>query len=145
VVLVAHEFFQVERRGVVKKLAGLAEQKRFGVHLGGGALSQLGQHGNFGCFQDAIETAQHRERQDDLAIFGLLVIAAQEISDGPDEGGKIGVAHAGWFSGNGSEPVATGVDGRQVIILAKKRCARMRDAARVKFSARVHAAKVMAK
>jgi hypothetical protein len=35
VVLVAHELLQVERRGVVEELAGLAEQEGLGVHPGG--------------------------------------------------------------------------------------------------------------
>ncbi len=34
-------------------------------------------------FQDALQAAQHGERQDDLAVVGLLVVAAQEIGDGP--------------------------------------------------------------
>ena len=57
------------------------------------ALLQLRQHGGLGGFQHAIEPPQHGERQDDLAVFGLLVVAAQQIGDGPDEGREIGVAH----------------------------------------------------
>ena len=110
VVLVAHELLQVERRGVVEKLAGLAQQERFGIHLGLLAFGQFGKHGGLGGFQHAIEPAQHGERQDDLAVFGLLVVAAQQIGDGPDEGGEIGVAHARRWSG--IEAVAGFVDGR---------------------------------
>ena len=29
----------------------------------------------------------------DLAVSGLLVVAAQQIGDGPDERGKVGIAH----------------------------------------------------
>ena len=35
----------------------------------------------FGRLQEAIETAQHDERQNDLAIFGLLEIATQDFRD----------------------------------------------------------------
>ena len=94
VVLITHELFQVEGRGVVKELAGFAQQERLGVDLGGGAFLQLREHGSFGAFQHAIQSAQDGERQDDLAIFRLFVIAAQEVGHGPDDGGKIGVAHA---------------------------------------------------
>lgn len=38
--------------------------------------------------QQAIEAAEHGEGEDDAAILGLLVIAAQEIGDGPDEIGQ---------------------------------------------------------
>jgi hypothetical protein len=93
-VLVAHELLQVEGRGVVEKLAGFPQQERLGVDLGGGALLQLDEHGGLGRLQHAIQSAQHRERKDDLSVFRLLVIATQEIGHGPDEGGKIGVAHA---------------------------------------------------
>jgi len=54
------------------------------------SLFQFRQHGGFRVFQHAIETAQNRERQDDLAVFGLLVVAAQEISDGPDKEERLG-------------------------------------------------------
>jgi hypothetical protein len=59
VILVAHELFQVERRGVVKELAGSCGAETVRVHLGFGALGQLGKHGNLGGFQHAIEAAQN--------------------------------------------------------------------------------------
>ena len=93
VVLVAHELLQVERRGVVEELAGLAQQEGLGIQAGRLAGFLLGQHGGLGGFQHAIQAAQHGEGQDDLAVFGLLVVAAQEVGDGPDEGGKVGIAH----------------------------------------------------
>ena len=36
---------------------------------------------------------QDGERQDHLALFGLLEVAAEEIGDGPDEGGEVGIRH----------------------------------------------------
>ena len=105
VVLVAHELLQVERRGVVEELAGFPQEERLGVQPGLLALGQLGEHGGLGGLQHAIETAKDGERQNDLAVFGLLVVAAQEIGDGPDEGGKIRVGHVEWFLRNESESV----------------------------------------
>jgi hypothetical protein len=35
--------------------------------------------------ENAVETAEDREWKDDLSVFGLLVIATEEIGDGPDE------------------------------------------------------------
>ena len=93
VVLVAHELLQVERRRVVEELAGLPQQEGLGVQPGLLARGQLGEHGGLGGFEHAVEAAQDGERQDDLAVLGLLVVAAQQIGDGPDEGGEIGVAH----------------------------------------------------
>jgi hypothetical protein len=46
------------------------------------------QHRGFGLFEDAVETPQHHEGQDDLAVLGLLEVAAQEFGDGPDEGAE---------------------------------------------------------
>ena len=46
----------------------------------------LGQHGRLGGLQHAIQAAQHGEGQDDLAVFGLLVVAAQQVGDGPYQG-----------------------------------------------------------
>jgi hypothetical protein len=48
IVLVAHQLFQVERRGVVKELPGLSQQERLGVNPGPFALGQLGQHRRLG-------------------------------------------------------------------------------------------------
>ena len=87
VVLIAHQLLQVERRRVVEELAGFPQEERLGIQLrpSGLAASSASTAGLVG-FEDAIETPQHRERQDDLAVLGLLVVAAQEVGDGPDEG-----------------------------------------------------------
>ena len=95
-------FFRSKRRRVVEELAGLPQEEGLGVHAGLLALGQFGEHGGLGGLQHAIETAEDGERQDDLAVFGLLVVAAQEIGDGPDEGGEIGVGHAGWLLARGT-------------------------------------------
>jgi hypothetical protein len=54
-------------------------------------LSQLGEHRRLGRLEHAVEAAQHGEGQDDLAVLGLLVVAAEEVGDGPDEGGEVRV------------------------------------------------------
>lgn len=36
-----------------------------------------------GRLQHALQSPQHRERQDDLAVVGLLVVPPQEVGDGP--------------------------------------------------------------
>jgi hypothetical protein len=90
VVLVAHQLLQVERRRVVEELARTCEQERLGVEPGLGRARLLGQHGGLGRLEHAVEAAQHGERQDDLAVLGLLVVAAEEVGDGPDEGGEVG-------------------------------------------------------
>jgi hypothetical protein len=41
--------------------------------------------GGLGGFEDAIQAAQDSERQDDLAVVGLFVVAAEQVGDGPDE------------------------------------------------------------
>ena len=46
----------------------------------------LVQHGLLGWLEDAVQAADHGQRQDHLAVLGLLVVAAEEIGDAPDEG-----------------------------------------------------------
>jgi hypothetical protein len=55
--------------------------KRLGIQslLFSGGL--FGQHRGLRWFQNAIQTPQHGERQDHLAIFGLLVVTAQKVGD----------------------------------------------------------------
>ena len=87
VVLVAHELLQVQRRGVVEKLARFAQQKGLRVQAGGFAGGFLSQHLGLGGLQHTVQPAQHGKRQDHLAILALLVVAAQQVGDGPNEGG----------------------------------------------------------
>jgi hypothetical protein len=47
----------------------------------------------------------------------LLVIAAQKIGDRPDEGRKIGIAHARRWSGDKGEKARWSMENRRVIIL----------------------------
>jgi hypothetical protein len=85
VILVAHQFFHVEERGVAEALPGLAQQEGFRVDAAPLFTGVFGQHRLFGAFEHAIEAAQHGERQNDLTVFRLLVIAPQQVSDRPDE------------------------------------------------------------
>jgi hypothetical protein len=86
VVLVAHELLQVQRRGVVEVLPGLCAAGRARGSARPWSRLATRPARRLGGFEHAVEAAQHREGQDDLAVLGLLVVAAQQVGDGPDEG-----------------------------------------------------------
>ena len=79
--------FRVRRRGVVDLDAG------DGLEDGADGLDgqglDAGEDLGFGGLEDAVEAAQHDERQDDAAVLGLLVVAAQQVGDRPDEAGVV--------------------------------------------------------
>ncbi|MNZ98166.1 hypothetical protein D3C78_1174430 [compost metagenome] len=54
-------------------------------------LLSLRQNGGLGRPQHALHAPQQGERQDDAAVLRLLEIAAQQVGDGPEEGGGLGV------------------------------------------------------
>ena len=54
-------------------------------------LRVLRQHLRLGRREQAVEAAQHRQRQDDLAVFVPLVRTAEQVADAPDEVGELGV------------------------------------------------------
>jgi hypothetical protein len=85
VVLVAEQLGEIQRARVVEALPRLAKQEGLGVEAGPGLGIELGQHGGLGRRQRAVQPAQHREGQDDVAVLALLVVAAQRVGDGPDE------------------------------------------------------------
>ena len=77
VILIAHELLHVERGRIEEVVAGFPQEERFRVQsdlLSGGQLSK---HSGLGGLQHAVKTPQDREGEDHLAVFGLLVIAAQ--------------------------------------------------------------------
>ena len=88
VVRIAEQLAERHFRGVVEALPRGALKKGVGIKPHGLLGGFLGQHSGFGRLQHTIQTPQHREGEDDLAVIGLLVIAPEEISDRPDEGGK---------------------------------------------------------
>ena len=47
------------------------------------------EHRLLGRLQHAVQAAQHGQRQDDLAVLGLLVVAPQQVGDRPDERGVV--------------------------------------------------------
>ena len=51
----------------------------------------LGKDPGLGRREEAVEAAQHRQRQDDLAVLVPLVWAAEQVADAPDEVGELGV------------------------------------------------------
>ena len=93
VVLVPHQLLQVERRRIEEELLGLLDEEWLGVQPSLLSKRLLGEHGGLRAFENAVEPPEDGERQDDLAVLGLLVIAAEEIGDRPDEGGEVRRAH----------------------------------------------------
>ena len=51
-------------------------------------------HGGLGRRENAVEPAQHRQRQDDLAILVSLAGATEQIADASDEAGDGGMSSA---------------------------------------------------
>ena len=109
VILIAHEFLEIKRRCVEEKLAGLAKQERLGIQPRFLPDGQFGEYRRLGGFEHAVQPAQHGERQDHLAVRGLLVVATQQVGDGPEESGQIAFAHAAYLFivSGGSEPIFT--------------------------------------
>src|SRR5690606_1510544 len=83
----------VERRGVHELKSGLPQEELLRVHAGFGALLQLLEDGSLRRFQDAVESAEHGEREDNLAVLMGFVVTAEEVGDGPDERGEVGLCH----------------------------------------------------
>jgi hypothetical protein len=94
VVGIAHQHLHVEGRGVVEALARLAQQERLRVQTFLQAAGVLFQNGRLGRLQHAIEAPQHGEREDDFAVVGLFVVAAEKVGDGPYEGGESLLIHS---------------------------------------------------
>ena len=90
VILVAHELLQVERRGVVEKLTGLAQQEGLGIQAGSLAGFLLGKDGSLGRFQYAIQAAQDDEGEDDLTVLVTLISATKQFEGAPDGRGHAG-------------------------------------------------------
>lgn len=91
---------EVEPREVVERPAGhLTEQAvDDGIRL---VLHPIvfHQHGGVCRRQDGIEAAKDREGEDDLAVFVPFIGSAQEVADGPDEAGDLGVGFGGHAGG----------------------------------------------
>jgi hypothetical protein len=81
IVLIAHELAHIERRHIGEALPGFAQDERLRVQPRLLLLSVFAQHGPLGGFQNAVQTPENSEGQDDLAIVGLLVVAAQKVRD----------------------------------------------------------------
>src|SRR5690606_19953316 len=69
-------------------------QERAGVQAAAAVLLQRFQHLVLGGGEHALQAAQHREREDHLAVVGLLVVATQQVRDGPGEVGELSVLAA---------------------------------------------------
>lgn len=66
-------------------LACLAQQERVGIQARLCLGVELLQHCKLGRVQHAVQPPQHGEGEDDAALLALLVVAAKEVRDGPDE------------------------------------------------------------
>ena len=93
VILIAQHGAQIHRTDVVEPNLRDAQQERCGVDARRLLLADFGQDLLLGRCQHAVHAAKHGERQDHLAVVGLLEVAAQQVCDGPDEGGKGGLIH----------------------------------------------------
>lgn len=87
--LIPHQLLQVQGTGVVEVLAGLPQEERPRVQPRLRPGRELIEYRLLRGLEDTVEAAEDGERQDDLAVVGLLVVPAEEIRDGPDEGGQI--------------------------------------------------------
>ena len=80
-------------RGVVEALPSLPDEVRIGIHARLLLVGVFDQDGLLGGLQDAVEATQNGERQNDLAVIRLFVVAPQQIGDRPDEGRQRLVIH----------------------------------------------------
>jgi hypothetical protein len=85
VVLVPHQPFHVQRGGVVEQLARFLDQERRWVEAGSLPFFLFLEDQRFGFLEDAVQSPQHGERQDDTPVFRLLVVAAEQVGDSPNE------------------------------------------------------------
>ena len=73
-------------RGVEEADPGDPEQERIQGDAEVPLLSVFLEDRFLGRFEDAVEPSEDREGQDDPPVFRLLVVAPQEVGDGPNEG-----------------------------------------------------------
>ena len=91
---VADQLRHIHRRGVVEALPRRAQQERLRVQAFARPLLELRQNCGLGRRQHAVQPPQNRERQDNLAVVGLLVVAPEQIGDRPDKGRQRLMIHA---------------------------------------------------
>src|SRR5258708_17751474 len=80
---------EVERRGVEELLARDGAQDR--LHVLNATLELLCafQHGVLRWLKDTVKPTEDGQRQDHLAVLGLLVVSTQKVSDRPNEAGMV--------------------------------------------------------
>jgi hypothetical protein len=74
-----------QRAGVVGLDAGRGLQDGVDVLDSAGEGLRAGEDLGLGGLEDTVEPAEQDEGQDDAAVLGLLLVAAQQVGDGPDE------------------------------------------------------------
>ncbi len=80
---VCGERLHVHGGRVVEALLRFAQQEGLRVDSGTPPGGIFRQYGFLGLVQHAVHTAQHGERQNDFAVFRLLVVAAEQIGNRP--------------------------------------------------------------
>src|SRR5262249_32759731 len=96
VVLVVEELVEVQLRDVVELLLRGAPERQ--LHVRDALLLQLAclrEYLLFGRLEHAVEPTEDNEREDDLPVLRLLVVAAQDLGERPEEVGPF--AETGHF------------------------------------------------
>ena len=87
-VRVVEQPLEVQRRRVVERPSrGVLKELPSHVVALCAVLSVCVEHRLFRVGENAVEAAQHRQRQDDLAVLVTLVRTTQQVADPPDEPG----------------------------------------------------------
>ena len=86
---VVEELREGQRARVVELLARHGLEDGLDVLDPAGELLVLLEDRLLGGLKDAVEAADDGQRQDHLAVLGLLVVAAEQVGDAPDEGGVV--------------------------------------------------------
>ena len=94
VVLIAHEFLQIQRRCVVEVMLRRFVQHDLGAKFLLLAALRFFKHRVLRRREHAVKPAQHREGKNDLPVLRLLEIATEQISNRPNERGEVGVGHS---------------------------------------------------
>jgi len=98
VVRVLQQLGEVEPAGVVEADAGGLHQHPLAQGLGQaeGVLVRL-PYRLAGEGEHLVQAPQEDEREDDPAVLGLLVVAAQQVGHAPDEADLFGEVVHGWL------------------------------------------------
>jgi hypothetical protein len=83
---VVEQLGERERRGVVETVPGDLVEHAVDVLQAALEVFVALENLCLGGLQDRVQPAKDRQREDDLAVLGLLVVPAEKVGDRPDEG-----------------------------------------------------------